>query len=639
MSGLPAVTLEIAFASQPGAATQVWTDVSAWLVLSDGVEVEHGRGDEYDDPQPDRLSFTLRNDDGRFTPGLATSPYFPGVAIGRQVRLTLTAPGGTARTRFTGRVARWPVRWVGGTAKTVRSSVLAVGKLALLGRVPLRPAGQEEILRRHADLAGYWVLDEPETAQVGSDTSGAGQYPLVKRQIGGGNGTLLFARGDGPGPDRLPAPVLTPAAPGDGFSLYGQLKASIGVAGNGTSALVVYNPPGAANVNGSPIIALEDRSGSWVSAFLSTATTAYQITVYDAKTGQQYNAVGSFGPNRDADQTVTITVGWQTAGVTARARVYYGPILMASVTWPTTVLPVYNAVQAGGAKGRGQGTNTGTFSNVAVFDRELTGTEAGDINFALINSGDAFQVWVWWQRLLEQRGELLYGYQGLAYTELIGPQPVAGKSLPEALQQVARTVGALSYAGLDGRMFLQLRDYRYNRAADLTVSGSAGYVDAGLDLPGDDALMANDVTASSENGVTFRETDDASIAEYGLYPATISGLFRRAPAAQSAAQGRVSAGSSPRLRVPNLTFDLLCTPAAVVNAVHALTIGQRVQVTNMPAQSPVATLDLFVEGWTETVSATSWRLSLNTSPADRSDYWIVNDPVRGVVNSTNRVAW
>lgn len=636
VAGLPTVTVEVAFASQPGDPTQVWTNISAFVDLPAGLRIEHGRGDEYGDVQPDRLTVTLVNDDGRFTPDLASSPYFPNVKIGRQIRVTLTPPGGTARVRFVGRVASWPVGWVGGPAKMARAAMLATGKLALLGRAPLLPAGQEEILGR-AGLAGYWVLDEPAGAVLGSDSSGAGQYPLTRRQIGPGDGKLDFAAGAGPGPDRLAAPVFTPLGPGDGYSLYATLRSPIGTAGS--TVLACINPPPAAALANAPVLFLEDRVGSWVGVLVS-AGGQYTVVQYDAKTRLTQTGVGSIFVARNTDQTVTVVVDWFVVGVSARATVYYGPLNAASVTWPATTLPVFTAVQAGGAKARGSGTYTGTLSNVAVFDAALTPTDVADINFSLINSGDAFQSWVWWRRLLGFRGEAAnYGVTGLAYTDKIGPQPTAGKSLPEALHQVARTVGAVYYTSVTGQNILQCRDFRYNRSVALSVSGAAGHVEVDLDLAGDDTGMANDTTASAENGVGFRYEDGASLAEYGLYPATISGLFRQAVDAQSAAQGRVSAGASPRLRVPNLGFNLLCSPPSLVASLLLLGIGDRVAVTDMPAQSPAAKLDLFVEGWTETLSDREWKMVLNTSPADRSDYWIVGDATRGVVGSTNRVGW
>ena len=85
----PAVRCDIAFTTQPGLAlaSQSWQDVSAYLDLNAGVSITQGRQDEFSTVQTGSASFTLDNSDGRFTVGLASSPYYPNVKIGRACRI------------------------------------------------------------------------------------------------------------------------------------------------------------------------------------------------------------------------------------------------------------------------------------------------------------------------------------------------------------------------------------------------------------------------------------------------------------------------------------------------------------------------------------------------------------------------
>ena len=86
--------LECAFASNPDAllADQVWTDITAYLDVKAGVRIGRGRTDELSDIQPSTLACTLKND-GRFTPGNTSSPYYPNVKTGKRIRLGLLRKG------------------------------------------------------------------------------------------------------------------------------------------------------------------------------------------------------------------------------------------------------------------------------------------------------------------------------------------------------------------------------------------------------------------------------------------------------------------------------------------------------------------------------------------------------------------
>lgn len=85
------IRAEVAFTTQPLATVPAFLDVSAYLAVSDGrkVSITRGRSDEFAQVQPSRMSMVLDNSDGRFTPGLATSPYSPNVKKGRRIRVTV----------------------------------------------------------------------------------------------------------------------------------------------------------------------------------------------------------------------------------------------------------------------------------------------------------------------------------------------------------------------------------------------------------------------------------------------------------------------------------------------------------------------------------------------------------------------
>jgi hypothetical protein len=77
----PDLICEIDF---PGNGT--WTDVTSY-VESSAFSIQHGRPNEQQQCSPGTMAFTLNNNDGRFTAGLASSPYYPNVKLARPVRL------------------------------------------------------------------------------------------------------------------------------------------------------------------------------------------------------------------------------------------------------------------------------------------------------------------------------------------------------------------------------------------------------------------------------------------------------------------------------------------------------------------------------------------------------------------------
>ena len=95
---MPDVTVEIAFDSSFSTVTSLrnYTDVSAYVELDSGINITHGRGDEFSVAEPNKLNLTLDNTDGRFTTGKTGSPYYPNIKIGRPIRVRSRWPVGTA---------------------------------------------------------------------------------------------------------------------------------------------------------------------------------------------------------------------------------------------------------------------------------------------------------------------------------------------------------------------------------------------------------------------------------------------------------------------------------------------------------------------------------------------------------------
>jgi len=121
----PAVRIECAFDAGYGtaAASRTWTDITDYVKTAEGISIRGARQDEFSQPGPNTCSLTLNNSDGRFTPGLASSPYYPNVKLGRPLRVVanlLTAGDyGTFEADITG--------FVGNNATLAQASTAHAG--------------------------------------------------------------------------------------------------------------------------------------------------------------------------------------------------------------------------------------------------------------------------------------------------------------------------------------------------------------------------------------------------------------------------------------------------------------------------------------------------------------------------------
>ncbi|MFD4934508.1 carbohydrate binding domain-containing protein [Streptomyces virginiae] len=85
--------LRAAFGYAPTATSVTWTDITRWLHLQAGIRISRGASDELSQTQPSLMSLTLDNEDGRFSSGLATSPYYPYVRTNCPIQLGVLTGG------------------------------------------------------------------------------------------------------------------------------------------------------------------------------------------------------------------------------------------------------------------------------------------------------------------------------------------------------------------------------------------------------------------------------------------------------------------------------------------------------------------------------------------------------------------
>jgi hypothetical protein len=82
-----ATIVEVAFATEPLDPDPEWTDITRWVRVDDLIRIQRGAADELAEIPAGMLTLNLDNSDGRFTPGLASSPYHPNVLKHRRIRV------------------------------------------------------------------------------------------------------------------------------------------------------------------------------------------------------------------------------------------------------------------------------------------------------------------------------------------------------------------------------------------------------------------------------------------------------------------------------------------------------------------------------------------------------------------------
>jgi hypothetical protein len=119
----PDIKVEIAFNASYAtpAASRVWTDVTDHTLTASEINIGYGRQNEFSQPGPNTCTLTLDNRDGRFTPGLATSPYYPNVKLGRPLRVAVALLSAGDHGTFEANATGWTANNATATQSTLQA--------------------------------------------------------------------------------------------------------------------------------------------------------------------------------------------------------------------------------------------------------------------------------------------------------------------------------------------------------------------------------------------------------------------------------------------------------------------------------------------------------------------------------------
>lgn len=580
-------------------------DVTSFVRLPDSVTVQRGRGDEFADIQASILSLTLENTDGRFTLGSTVGGYGGALNTDRRIRYKITANGVTT-TRFTGYVQNWPAEWPDGGDTFAVAQITATDLFARLSRKTLRSIIEEEILL-DAPVA-YYTLGEPVGATAAGDTSGN-----VAGSVTGSAALVTFGSATGPGTDGLTAATFGVPSQGWGNASFpgfaGAVTAECFV--NTTST---YAPGGFTY----SAISVVWTAGNDVGIAIDNVFNGGKPVAWAAGGGATVIGPAAVNDGRTHHLAVTLTAGGTLT------------LYVDGVSAGTASAGASDPVR----RGLNMGYFPSTLAHVAYYNQALSAARvaahaaAGLAGFAGERS--------------DQRIARLASYAGITATALetgidtsVPFVDITGASPLAAIQDVDKAEGGAAFIRGDGTLVMQNRSHRaLQTTPDLTMTNNE--VDPASRVAGDMQLVENIVTASAgASGATQTAVNASSRTAHGDYPVDLTGLLVSTDElALNAAQWRVGKYAEPFLRMPDLEFDLATLTVAQQASVMALEISDRIQITGMPAQAGSTTLDLLVEGWTETLTADSWTWQANTSNWSTATAWVLGDATYGVLGST-----
>lgn len=520
------------------------------------------------------------------------------------------------QTRFVGEVSSWPLQW----DTSGRDIYVTIEAAGIMRRLTQGATALDSTLRRSIpgapNLVAYWPMEE------GSDATRAyspipGVPPLAMSHVTWAGADTLPSSG--------PLPVLA-SDNGDLPRMSGPVPAPVGMP-TGWLVQWIYRLD-TPNTTLYTFLRISCTGGTVAEWYLQTRDNESRIygidgegnTIVDEHVATSLDLFGQWTSNRfsvsQSGGTVTWEIIWQDVGGDAGSF---------SDTYSGTIGRVRGV--GGPPDGYAAALDGMAIGHIAVFSTPTTTAYDGAITaYAGETAGT---------RMLRLAGEEdvpLTVSQTPAQQERLGPQlPSPFLALvQEAADSDAgilyenRTAVALAYRG---------RETLYNQDPVTLVYGTN--LMPGLAPVDDDQLTENDVTVTRVNGSSGRatlNTGPLSVnpppAGVGTYASSVSLSLYADEQAAPQAQWLVHLGTVDEARYPVVNVNLARNPE-LIDRIAGLDSGDRLQILDPPAKLPPGTVDLLMQGYTETLSQYQWDWTGNCTPGSPWTVGVRDDPALG----------
>jgi hypothetical protein len=566
-------------------------DVSAYVL---DLSISKGREDQFATVNPSTLSLTFDNTSGLFTLGTATYD----IAINQKIRVKVNTVA-----RFTGYVIKWPISWVGAPGKMALARITAADELARMGRHTMRSFLEETILEPVPRR--YWTMGDPAGSLEAADSSG--DVDAAPMTMGGTGVPATFGNAVGWATDGLTAAELDAT---DDAYFHGVCVLASGP--RSVRASILSAPPPAPDYFA--VIVADD------------ATNGPFITI-EGIDGHIEGSGGTVGPsiNDGATHDVVVTCD----GV--NARLYLDGALID--TGASGMPGASTTVDAGGSA---FGSLTCTLHHVAVYDSVLTADQVASMYAATQGTGPTTD-------FMESLAVITGAPVGTLDTSLTNAAlpNVSGSSAGDVLNSLTAAEGGLAYFDGSGNLRFVNRNVRpLKLTPDMTISTTTSeLISPDAEIEGDAADVVNFATVkrSAEGAPDITLQVPASVTAHGRQPMSETYWVGTDDEARDRAGWVVYNNDEPRPRIASLKLDAMTASAGEVTSLLTLDLGSRIRLSNLPSQAPSTTVDLHIDGWTETISIDEWSLDLNVTAWELQEAWLLDNATHSVLGTTTKL--
>jgi hypothetical protein len=537
---------------------------------------------------------------------------------------TVTAPATVTDVwpRICAEVSEWPPRW-DLSGQDVWTPITAEGILRRLGqgKTPLQsPMRREFGSPTRTGVVAYWPMEDgSRSTQFASALSGGAPLAIT--------GTAAPAAYSG-WPASGPLPTLGTATATAPLPVY---------TATGQTALRLWLKPPAAGVASEQRVLTMTGTGTAARWTLSLTTTGgLRLRAYDG-TGTAVLDSGVYAAalnGLDASVGVELTesggaVNWTLISQQHNRDSMFGPIIQGGLTGTLAANTV------------GRITTVTVGEDLALGDTVVGHIAIANSTTAYANTGSALAGWA--GETAQARIARLCTENGISFVSLaiaffsiqVGPQPAG--TLLQVLETAAEADGGILSERIDDiGLAYRSRYTLYNQTPSITLSFDVpGEVPPGLAPTEDDQGTANDITVKRLNGSSARAVLESGRMSV-LDPPNGVGRVDDAPELNLYQDAQLTDVAGWLLHVrtvdapryPKIPVDLIAGPHLIEQALGAAA-GDRIVIDDPPPWLPPDDIDQMVQGWTETLSLTDWRIEYNCTPYEPWRIGVLDDTVLG----------
>jgi hypothetical protein len=612
--------LSIEIETAPG----VWIDITDDVYQRDPVVISRGKGDQQSLAAPQRLTFTLDNRSGRYSPRNPLSDLYGKIGRNTPIRCEIDFSDG-----FHGEIADLPPLWDPSHSDHY-IQVEANGILRRLGQgqPPVSTALRDFVIGADAthlaSLAAYYPLSGGEET-IYSQNLAPGKTGSFR-----GSGGAVFKYGVDMGAAWL----------GSGMELNatGDLPYMEGT-GNATASNVALDFVFQSPALGVLDVQLWPTLDSIFNLRLNTSADAgtLQVSYYDDTVGTlNETATGVIAALQDTELHTCRFELNTAAGPNINYLVYIDGVLVDSgsnsLGQTLSRVPIFRF-------------HYSRFTNQTVMNMAHL-TLWADNTAANIPTATAFKDAAFCYagetavdriiRICANWGVPI-GTQGVAAeSTVMGPQ-FSESRLAQIRDAEATDMGILFEERGSASLHYRSRTSMYNQSPQFTLNYKSGQVSPPLAPVDDDQATRNDVTATRREGGSARvaiDTGPLSTQDppdgVGRYDDEVTVNVETDNQLAEIAGWVANIGTLDKARWPSVTVNLSAPPitadADLVSAIKDANIGDRFVISGMQEAFINDDVSLIIVGYTETINPFVHTITFNCMPAEPYEVFVVDDP-------------